>query len=119
MHDPENGSLGVWRTISIVSLLISTVTLTYAQQPGSHKNKIVTVSPTVPANGDVNPYGVFRIPRSMGKLVAGNILISNFNNSANLQGTGTTLVQISPNGHFSLFAQIDAKGREPPFLRRE
>jgi len=108
MHDPENGSLGVWRTISIVSLLISTVTLTYAQQPGSHKNKIVTVSPTVPANGDVNPYGVFRIPRSMGKLVAGNILISNFNNSANLQGTGTTLVQISPNGHFSLFAQIDA-----------
>jgi hypothetical protein len=35
-------------------------------------------------------------------------LISNFNNSANLQGTGTTIVQISPTGTVSLFAQIDA-----------
>jgi hypothetical protein len=40
--------------------------------------------------------------------VEGNLLISNFNNSANLQGTGTTIVQISPNGTVSLFAQIDA-----------
>jgi hypothetical protein len=69
---------------------------------------ISTISSTVPSNGDVNPYGVFRIPRSVGKLVRGNILVSNFNNSANLQGTGTTLVQIAPNGTFSLFAQIDA-----------
>ena len=38
----------------------------------------------------------------------GNILVSNFNNGANLQGTGTTIVQISPSGSMSLFAQIDA-----------
>ncbi len=74
----------------------------------SRSGSISTISSTVPSNGDVNPYGVFRIPRSAGKLVRGNILVSNFNNSANLQGTGTTLVQIAPNGAFSLFAQIDA-----------
>ncbi len=68
----------------------------------------VTVASTVPSNGDVNPYGIARVPRTTGLLVKGNILVSNFNNSANLQGTGTTIVQITPNGTVSLFAQIDA-----------
>jgi hypothetical protein len=75
-----------------------------ARRPGT----INTISSTVPSDGDVNPYGVFRIPRSVGRLVRGNILVSNFNNSSNLQGTGTTLVEIAPNGAFTLFAQIDA-----------
>lgn len=70
---------------------------------------ISTVASTIPANGDVNPYGVFVVPRSTGNLVQGDVLVSNFNNSANLQGTGTTLVQIAPNGAVSQFAQIDAK----------
>jgi hypothetical protein len=56
-----------------------------------------TVS-TVPANGDVNPYGVAFVDASFqagsGPLKAGDILVSNFNNSANLQGTGTTIVRI-------------------------
>jgi hypothetical protein len=68
---------------------------------------ISLISSTVPANGDVNPYGTAIVPRSTGKLVAGDVLVSNFNNSNNLQGTGTTLVQIAPDGSFSLFAQID------------
>ena len=37
----------------------------------------------------------------------GDILISNFNNSENLQGTGTTIVQMTPPGSLSLFAQIN------------
>lgn len=64
---------------------------------------------TLPANGDVNPYGIVTVPRSTGSLVRGNILISNFNNSENLQGTGTTIVQMTPTGNLSLFAQIDPK----------
>jgi hypothetical protein len=64
------------------------------------------VALTVPANGDVNPYGVSTVPSSVGKLTAGSTLISNFNDKANQQGTGTTIVQISPAGHRSLFAQI-------------
>jgi hypothetical protein len=79
-----------------------------AQQIASGPMQIVTtISSTVPSNGDVNPYGVFRVSRSVGRLQRGSILVSNFNNSANLQGTGTTIVQISPQGNFSLFAQID------------
>jgi hypothetical protein len=71
-------------------------------------NTVTTVSTTVPANGDVNPYGVALVPRSNGKLVEGRFLISNFNNAGNTQGTGTTIVQIAPDGTFNLFAQIDA-----------
>ena len=71
-------------------------------------NNITTLSSTVPSNGDVNPYGVARVPVTMGKLNQGSFLISNFNDSANLQGTGTTIVQISPSGSFSQFARIHA-----------
>jgi hypothetical protein len=67
---------------------------------------ISTVSSTVPGNGDLNPYGVVVVPTSTGNLVAGNILVSNFNNSSNAQGTGTTIVQITPLGAQTLFAQI-------------
>jgi len=73
-----------------------------------------TLTSTVPANGDVNPYGIATVPRSIGRLVAGDILISNFNDSGNLQGTGTTIDQIPPGtanlpaGDAPLFATIDA-----------
>ncbi|HEU5200788.1 MAG TPA: hypothetical protein VFU32_14200 [Ktedonobacterales bacterium] len=73
----------------------------------SHLNKIKQLATTVPANGDVNPYGVAVVPNSIGDLVRGHVLVSNFNNSDNLQGTGTTIVQISPGGKTSLFAQLD------------
>ena len=59
------------------------------------------VSSTVPPNGDLNPYGVAIVPPSFpatGALKPGDVLVSNFNNSANLQGTGTTIVQLTPSG---------------------
>ncbi len=67
---------------------------------------ITSLGSTVPANGDVNPYGVAVVPRSAGALVRGNTLISNFNDAENRQGTGTTIVQMTPAGSLSLFAQI-------------
>jgi hypothetical protein len=73
--------------------------------PFTHNDTITT---TVPANGDVNPYGVAVVPTTTGSLVKGYVLVSNFNNSANQQGTGTTIVQISPGGQQNVFAQIDA-----------
>ena len=69
---------------------------------------ISTLASTVPSNGDVNPYGTVVVPHSIGKLKQGDVLVSNFNNSANLQGTGTTIVEISPGGTRTLFAHIDA-----------
>src|SRR5215472_12078103 len=74
----------------------------------SNFHTLTTLVSTVPRNGDVNPYGIFIIRHSVGAEHAGNILISNFNNSNNLQGTGSTIVQITPTGHRSLFALIDA-----------
>jgi len=69
-------------------------------------NQTKVIASTVPANGDVNPYGVAVVPRSTGDLSRGNVLVSNFNDSGNVQGTGTTIVQVSPGGTQKLFAQI-------------
>ena len=79
-----------------------------AQENFLNPGTISVIASTIPTNGDVNPYGVARVPQSKNSLVEGNILVSNFNSVANLQGTGTTIVQISPEGAVSLFAQIDA-----------
>ena len=54
---------------------------------------------TVPANGDVNPYGIAVVPARFprgGLLSPGQILVSNFNDKANVQGTGTTIVTVTP-----------------------
>jgi DNA-binding beta-propeller fold protein YncE len=67
-----------------------------------------TVASTVPGNGDINPYGVAVVPHSTGHLHRGWVLVSNFNAASNLQGTGTTIMQISPAGKASLFARVDA-----------
>ena len=71
--------------------------------PLHHTSVLAT---TVPGNGDVNPYGVAVVPRSTGDLFAGNVLISNFNNKANAQGTGTTIVEVTPSGGHWLFARV-------------
>ena len=58
-------------------------------------------SSTIPANGDINPYGVVFVPKGFpggGTIAAGDVLVSNFNNSNNSQGTGTTIVELSPQG---------------------
>jgi hypothetical protein len=68
------------------------------------KHKIAS---TVPANGDVNPYGVAVAPVTTGKLVAGDVLVSNFNDKANKQGTGKTIVEVSPSGRTHLFASLN------------
>jgi len=70
-----------------------------------------TITSTVPAsNGDTNPYGVAFVPfgfPSGGSIAPGDVLVSNFNNSSSLgglEGTGTTIVSISPSGQQTLFA---------------
>jgi hypothetical protein len=66
-----------------------------------------TVS-TVPANGDTNPYGVAFVPQDFqgtGVLNPGDLLVSNFNSSSGVQGTGSTIVRITPDGQQSVFFQ--------------
>ena len=59
-----------------------------------------------PAKGDVNPYGVAVVPRTAGTLRGGDVLVSNFNDAANAQGTGSSIVQISPAGHQHVWSVI-------------
>ncbi len=57
------------------------------------------VSSTIPANCDVNPYGVAFVPDFFfggGTLLPGDVLVSNFNSAIGGQGTGTTIVKITP-----------------------
>jgi len=67
-----------------------------------------------PEAGDQNPYGVAVVPRTVGNLVQGNILVSNFNNvgappTGNLQGTGSSIVQYTPDvSSQTTFTEIDA-----------
>jgi len=72
-------------------------------------HSIATIGSTVPANGDTNPYGLAVVPTSVGSLTAGDYLVSNFNAKSNNQGTGTTIVQLTPGGKQSLFATVGAK----------
>jgi hypothetical protein len=63
-------------------------------------NDEVTIGSTVdPMNGDQNPYGLTVAPITAGKLIAGDLVICNFNNSnalGNVQGQGTTIVSLHP-----------------------
>ncbi|WP_158742061.1 hypothetical protein [Acidisphaera sp. L21] len=62
---------------------------------------------TVPENGDQNPYAVVVAPVSAGKVQKDDVLVTNFNNSGNLQGLGTTIVDYNPaTKRLSLFASI-------------
>ncbi|MBV9513458.1 MAG: hypothetical protein JO280_05355 [Mycobacteriaceae bacterium] len=77
--------------------------------PGSFlagKTTITPLASTIPPNGDVNPYAVLVVPRAVGSLSAGDILVDNFNNKTNNQGTGTTIVDVHPDKSVSVFADI-------------
>ncbi len=65
---------------------------------------------TVPSTGDENPYGVAFVPLGFptGTVNPGDILVSNFNNNQNLQGTGTSIMRVTPNGQPSVFFQGQA-----------
>jgi sugar lactone lactonase YvrE len=73
-------------------------------------NKIKFLATTVPASGpaagDQNPYGVAVVPRTIGDLRRGEVLVSNFNNSQNNQGTGSSIVEVSPSGKAHVFAVV-------------
>jgi hypothetical protein len=54
----------------------------------------------------VNPYGVAVVQTTVGQLIKGDTLVSNFNNKLNVQGTGTTIMEVSPSGTATTFANI-------------
>ncbi len=66
-----------------------------------------TLSTTVPANGDQNPYAIIVAPVSSGLIQKDDVLVTNFNNDKNLQGLGTTIVDFKPSTKtLSVFAEL-------------
>jgi DNA-binding beta-propeller fold protein YncE len=100
MHDtPVSGSTWV-RFIFTAGLGLCTALVHAADNDRPFIPRTVNSS-TVPPSGDVNPYGVAFVPENFpggGTIAAGDVLVSNFNNGSNLQGTGTTIVQLRPHG---------------------
>jgi hypothetical protein len=81
--------------------------------PGSFLRGKTTVTPlgsTTPVNGDINPYAIWPVTETVGAVTKGDVLVDNFNNSSNNQGTGTTIVDMHPGGHpggqLSVFARL-------------
>ncbi len=78
-----------------------------------HKHKTLTSS--VPDNGDLNPYAVVVAPVSSGTIEKDDVLIDNFNNISNLQGTGTTIVDYRPSTkETKLFAKAPQNLKDCP-----
>lgn len=78
-----------------------------------HRHKFLTSM--IPDNGDVNPYAVIIAPVSVGVIEKDDVLIDNFNNISNLQGTGTTIVQYRPSTkETKLFAQVPQTLKDCP-----
>jgi hypothetical protein len=102
----RRAALAVAASLAVAGMTASPALAAHAARPAVGTTTSPVAS-TVPANGDVNPYGVAIVPRSTGDLHRGDVLVSNFNAVTNLQGTGTTIVQVAPNGSVSTFAQID------------
>jgi hypothetical protein len=75
----------------------------------------VTLTSTVTDNGDLNPYAVVIAPVSAGKIAKDDVLVDNFNDVSNLQGTGTTIVDYRPSTKQTLlFAKLPKKLPECP-----
>ena len=106
-------SIRIAASLAITAIALTPVVAGDAHHPaGSILGQLPTsperIVSTVPLNGDVNPYGVAFVPqhfREGGPLEPGDILVSNFNNNQNQQGTGTTIVKINPGGRVSVFFQ--------------
>jgi hypothetical protein len=75
----------LWKTVIGSNCLLLGISALSAANPTAHTGddssalaKLKTISQvasTVPANGDVNPYGMAQVKRTVGKLSSGHILI--------------------------------------------
>ena len=90
-----------WRLISSIGFVSMFALMGGASAFAKSGPFVPAQGSTVPANGDLNPYGVAVVPPGFpgGVVKAGQLLVSNFNNSqpdGNIQGEGSTIVTMDP-----------------------
>jgi hypothetical protein len=96
--------------IFLMALIVVTVNKVRADESDAFLSNIhrhITLTSTVPDNGDLNPYAIIVAPVSAGKIQQGDVLVDNFNKITNLQGTGTTIIDYHPaSKETTLFAEL-------------
>src|SRR5215467_2417359 len=112
-------ALVVGQMLSLAGIISLSMTAAYAgDDEGAFLPRLV-VSSTIPSNGDLNPYGVAFVPQGFpggGSIAPGDVLVSNFNNINNLQGTGVTIVKLTPNGAVAPSVAAGSKGNAVTFF---
>ena len=114
----SNSSIQILKDIVMVACLLMACSSTLHAEPKGmletiKKHKFLTS--TIPDNGDVNPYAVVVAPVSIGSIEKDDVLVDNFNNISNLQGTGTTIIRYRPSTkETKLFAQVPQKLKDCP-----
>lgn len=115
--------------IAAASLLVATVALPVMAAGDEAQRFIpdIIISSTIPANGDLNPYGVAIVPPgfpSDGTIAPGDILVSNFNNNTittqnpgGIQGTGTTIIRLPRNGPIAPAVPAGQPGNATTFFQ--
>ncbi len=89
---------GIGISTGVISLVVLQQPAFAQAMPQTHlfpQMAVHQVAPTNGANGDTNPYGIAVVPKTMGMLTAGDLLVANFN-SASAAGAGTSLVEVNP-----------------------
>jgi hypothetical protein len=102
---------------TLVASLLALAVARAADAPGllSNIHRHITRTTTVTTNGNLNPYAVVVAPVSAGKIQQGDVLVDNFNDISNLQGTGTTIIDYNPaTRRTSLFANLPQKLAQCP-----
>ena len=88
--------LGVAVTVALAASLLATPAAASAKRFLGGLNTVSRIASTVPvtgpAAGDQNPYGTAVVPSSTGNLVRGDVLVSDFNNVSNAQGTQAAMM---------------------------
>jgi hypothetical protein len=105
LHTQRIGAVGVFGCAAALLILGAAPVRAASVLEGLRRH--VTVTTTVTDNGDLNPYAVVIAPVASGKIQKGDVLVDNFNNSSNLQGTGGTIIDFNPSTRAtSLFAKL-------------
>jgi hypothetical protein len=79
----------------------------------------IIVSSTIPLNGDLNPYGLAFVPDGFapgGTIAPGDVLVANFNAKNNFQGTGKTIIRLTPNSAVAPAVPAGQKGNAVTFF---
>jgi hypothetical protein len=122
MQGPSSSARMGYRTLLAAAIVLLSVAVARANDEEKPFLPSLVVSSTIPGNGDLNPYGVAFVPDGFpagGAVLPGDVLVSNFNNIMNLQGTGTTIVKLTPNGTLAPSVLAGQNGNATTFFQSD